>query len=64
MIKIKDLVSPIDRSGWMADVLTQHVDQKKSPFARSIILTAIANLEKEDHKRLYEQLLNTFYNEK
>ena len=52
-MEIKDLVSPIDRSGWMADVLTQHVDQTKSPFARSIILTAIANLEKDDHKRLY-----------
>lgn len=63
-MEIKDLVSPIDRSGWMADVLTQHVDQKRSPFARPIVLTAIANLEEEHHKRLYEQLLNTFYNEK
>ena len=29
MMEIQDLVSPIDRSGWMADVLTQHVDQNK-----------------------------------
>ena len=63
-MEIQDLVSPIDRSGWMADVLTQHVDQTKSPFARAIVLTAIANLEEENHKRLYEQLLNNFYNEK
>ena len=63
-MEIKDLVSPIDKSGWMADVLTQHIDQTKSPFARALLLTAISKLDEENHKRLYNELLNTFYNEK
>jgi hypothetical protein len=32
MMEIKDLVSPIDKSGWMADVLTQHIDQLLNTF--------------------------------
>lgn len=63
-MEILDLLSPIEKSGWMADVLTKHLDGNKSPFARSIVLTALTHLEESDHTRLYNQLLNNFENEK
>jgi len=63
MKKIKDTLSTIDKSGWMADVLTKDINNKKSPYARALVLSAISKLENPDHIRLYNQLVNNFYNE-
>tara|TARA_Y100001938_G_scaffold41592_1_gene57340 strand:+ start:220 stop:396 length:177 start_codon:yes stop_codon:yes gene_type:complete len=52
--------SPVDKSCEIADKLTKGFKQS---LVRAIVLTAIANLDDHDHKRLYEQLFKKDINE-